>query len=209
LDLENLKIILPFIVSFCSVLIWPVILIFLLFFFRENLTKDLKNIGKDIFLKKTRLPGGAEFEFEEKKQQNFSSVIETPSKKIVEALRKSIVDSEQEIKNLRVKSEVLEIKLHFENINKFIFQSQYDLLQILERSDNKKVSIDYLAKHFQSTPLSKKAEWNISRYLAFLSGSGLVNIEVEDKEKTVIKITDLGELYLEYTQEAPIICLRH
>lgn len=192
--------------EYIKVLIYPVIIVATLFYYRKNFTSFIDRLWK------LKFPGGEleaekQIEAQELEKTEPMSIKELEDlfddgdlvqnvkenyEKILEDTKKS---NEETINNLLNEIAIRDLVIDFEKIYKVIFGSQISLLQHLNTKGFSGDTRVYLESFFQTVkniwPILK--DWNLDQYLGYLITKSLI-----DTSQGTYKITDRGKSFLSY-----------
>ncbi len=188
-------------ISFCAIVVWPLVVVLLALVFKKHIISFLSYFSKYIYELKAKLPGGVEIEINKQKEidRNPSEIINQDSNDFKAAL-KALTTVEIERNDFKLKANVAELKLHFEFIHNFIFDSQFNLLKLIWQSNTKSINIQFVNNYFLKTKLGQSPfDWDFSTYLEFLKATKV--LEITDNK---VFLTRLGEEYINYISREKI-----
>jgi hypothetical protein len=184
--------------EYIKVLIWPAVVIIIIFLFKLNLAHLIENISEwdNPFLGKgkTRAPiqeqnsSNVNDQVTETKGEDFEKILDSKEKEI-----KAIKDNQNQLIEQLTRAQ---IELEFERIYNLIFASQIDLL--LKLNQYPEVEWSFIIDHFSKIKLSSLHmfdQWEAPQYIQFLINNQLVEIKLTNQTS---QITVKGKAFLSY-----------
>ena len=214
--IELLKFYSSLIVSFCGIIVWPVVVCIIIFLFRNSFKKILENLWDSVHPSEVNLPGNVQLKFQENQIRENKAISETRDEELVNQadvsplnnkneadiriLLKSLDESQNSNSELKDQLNASLVRLHFEFVHNYIFASQYKLLQLIENSELG-YSMMAVESYFLALPITKSTNWTYVDYIKFILDTDLTVI---DSQTGNIKITALGQAYLKYSHGLPM-----
>lgn len=195
--------------KYTEVLAWPILGLYLIRIFREEIRNLLNRI------KSAQFPGGTRVDLlprqEELSKEIPPEIRESAEKKEGE-IRKardttsaenlSVEDLQQQVDVLLSELAELRTALDFERIYQYIFGSQIALLDVLRANGGAGILYEEIAAYYQRV----RAKWpalkyyTLEKYLSYLLGPSLVQYHLEERKRKYT-ITPYGIDFLEYIEK--------
>ena len=182
------------IMEFLKITLWPLLVIFLIFQFRKEISLFLGNI------KVLNIMGNSvSTDYQKNRQENDSnkngddSLKLKNSKEYITVVKELNVVKETD-KELKERLERIEVELEFERIYNLIFGSQIFLLKLLV---NNSMGAYDIINYYQSVILKFVVlhTWDFNLYLRILVNNNLITID-----QNIYKITPKGILFIKYIE---------
>ncbi len=187
------------ILNYLTTLIWPFIVIIIVYFFKSNFAQLLDRIVEwDIF----GIKGKTTETLDDQQDPNINDT--RPDNEDFELAIKNKEDEisslEETTKELINKLSIAEVELDFERIFNFIFKSQIELLNQINLLGGK-VAFSYVVEHFEKIQKNfpSLVEWDTTKYLQFLVNSQLVEYITPGSGNFItVIITSKGKAFINY-----------
>jgi hypothetical protein len=187
------------ILEYIKVLIWPIVVLLVVFTFRANISNFLERMEEwEIpFVGKGKAHGALTQQQEtintgavvvQNEGEDFNAIVAAKEKEIT-ALR----DNTQQLVDKLTRAQ---IELDFERIYNLIFASQIDLL--LKINNFPQTEFAYIVDHYskvQQSFITQLKDWNVTQYIQFLINNQLIEYRVDTM---VVTITQKGRAFLSY-----------